>query len=157
VSLKGPQRLLVIPRERTNAFALLRTCRQIYAETALLPLTINTLTVKSLPRIGPLLREMRKYQRSQIAVFKVEISDPRRTTSHSYVTQEHFKEAYLETHLPCLRRIHICLYPARNGKPETIVEGEAFLNSKIAPGLVARGYEVEVEAMAMDYSTFHHL
>src|SRR4051812_48744235 len=58
----GTQRFLGEPSGRPNAFALLRTCRQIYAETAVVPFTSNVFSARYCWNLKRSLRSFRRYQ-----------------------------------------------------------------------------------------------
>lgn len=142
------------PRERINTFALLRACRQIYAETALLPLTLNTLTVTSLGSIGRLLKGIPNYQRKRIKVLHIETWASMWGPRLNLRIKERFEKAYLKTHCPALQRIHVYIYPQKGDWASPIADAEAYVKSEVAPGFVARGYEVTVEVMTIDYAKF---
>lgn len=149
--------LFPIATERTNTFALLRACRQIYAETVLLPLAINPLTIKDFLQLGVLLKGIRKYQPSQIKVLEVETGVYEMASIYKDLTAARFEKGQLEKYFPALQRVHVRIFPTQYPTPRSIADAEAYVNSGIAPDPVARGYEVTVEAMTMDYNKFHQL
>jgi hypothetical protein len=80
------------------------------------------------------------------------------TSTYNHITKDHFEKANLELHFPALKRIHICVYSGYSiPRPQdsvSLADSEAYIKSEITPGLVARGYEVTVESMALDYHKF---
>jgi hypothetical protein len=56
--------------------ALLRTCRQIYAEAALMPLTLNTFSFKTMYEIRRAFQNLKAHQRKQVTAVDFEIRGP---------------------------------------------------------------------------------
>jgi len=54
------------PTEPEDATALLRTCRQIYSETAIMPLALGTFSVESVREAARSLKKLKPSQRKQI-------------------------------------------------------------------------------------------
>ena len=66
-------KLLLKPSDRNNPMALLRTCRQIYYETAILPYKLNTITVGTVHRLTALVRHLRPYQYTRITSLELQL------------------------------------------------------------------------------------
>jgi hypothetical protein len=63
-------------KENRNTLALLRTCRQIYSETALLPYKSSTYSCDLWQPLSHGLRHMKRFQRAQIEDLQVELDLP---------------------------------------------------------------------------------
>lgn len=136
------------PSERPNIFALLRVCRQIYAETALLPLAVNVLPVRPWWSLTPAVRPFRTYQIKQIEELRVEIG-----LFELCGPSEHWLDYFIVggkfALLPNLRRVRVSLFshlePKRESKP--LAEYESQLHTALDSRLLSAGYELVVEGM----------
>ncbi|KAF2132694.1 hypothetical protein P153DRAFT_363982 [Dothidotthia symphoricarpi CBS 119687] len=61
------------PTEPDNCMSLLQTCRQIYSEGALMPLSLNTFTIESPRCMKRLQKCLKEYQRKQIVSIQLEL------------------------------------------------------------------------------------
>ena len=64
------------PTEPKNATALLRTCRQIYSETATMPLALTIFSIGSCRELGRSLKKFKPNQRKQITTVQFTVSWP---------------------------------------------------------------------------------
>jgi hypothetical protein len=86
---------------------LLRTCRQIYAETALLPYKTNIFSFSPYTNIKHDLKYMKPFQRAQID--KIQIELPHSGGDISYLLSYTLKKDSLEF-LPNLKDIHVVCF-----------------------------------------------
>ncbi|KAF1360511.1 hypothetical protein EJ07DRAFT_177226 [Lizonia empirigonia] len=68
-------RLTLAPDEPGINVAILRSCRQIYSETALMPVQLNTLAFSVIGDIVSVARRLKLHQRKQITTIRFEVSD----------------------------------------------------------------------------------
>jgi len=68
------------PTEPENATALLRTCRQIYSETAIMPLALTTFSVGSVWEAEKSLKKFKPNLRKQITTLQITVYWPCMTT-----------------------------------------------------------------------------
>ena len=66
-------KLRLRPTDRKYAMALLRTCRQIYHETAILPYKLNTITVSFLQDVAAIVKILRPYQYRHVTTLQIEL------------------------------------------------------------------------------------
>ncbi|KAF2831381.1 hypothetical protein CC86DRAFT_138684 [Ophiobolus disseminans] len=109
----GKTERMVPPKtERAFGLCLLRTCRQIYSETALLPYKLNIITFSHLSSFRHELMVLQKFQRSQVVGIHLEAS---RRSGILYPHQNFAKNAanYRKRNLallPVLKRIHVLVF-----------------------------------------------
>jgi hypothetical protein len=147
-------KLMLQPCERKNAFSLLRTCRQIYAETAVLPFTINRFSMTCYWTLLKSSKHFRKYQCSQIEKIQLEQSMYGLQERYRELVKSNLAERSLSTVLPGLRRIHIRAFPCSYYTGVTFGAFEAFLQSEVIPGMLAKGYQVSIEEMNITAEEF---
>lgn len=138
--------------KRANIFAILRVCRQIYAETALLPVSVNSFSTKHSWSLRRAVRLWRAYQRNQLTELQIEI-----TTSELQRPPEQWLIGLVEDGnfalLPALRRIRVCLFLGRmpEGKVQPLAEYAKLLYSAVGSKLASAGYELVVEEMDVSW------
>lgn len=89
--------------------ALLRTCRQAYAEAALMPLTLTTFTTHHFLYTAKALRKLKPHQRRLITFFQIEVHHPA-TINQLLRYLSPSSRLYLTKLLPCLQDLHIRLF-----------------------------------------------
>jgi hypothetical protein len=152
---RGRKQMFVpMPRERVNASALLRTCRQIYAETALIPFAVNTFSVND--DYWPLRRVVKslpKYQRSQITELRVELQSSELTEG-----SEPWWKCIFDTNrfsaLPGLQCIRVCVFPSDDWETTIFSNCEARLRLCVESDLRSKGHDLVVEKMNTKYAVF---
>ncbi|KAF2682589.1 hypothetical protein K458DRAFT_276177, partial [Lentithecium fluviatile CBS 122367] len=92
--------------DRRGCMALLRTCRQIYAETSLIPYQSGIFSATDLFHFRPLLKKLKVNQRSQIATLQLEIRNNRDMTEGQSGPVSRFDLQFLSL-LPGLRNIRV--------------------------------------------------
>ncbi|KAH6878871.1 hypothetical protein BKA58DRAFT_466490 [Alternaria rosae] len=99
------------PTEPKNAMALLRTCRQIYAETALMPLTLSTFACASVTQAKGSLGKLKPHQRKQITSLQFLCPGP--------ISIRMLQEGYFKTYnfvlarsLPNLQELRVRIFSA---------------------------------------------
>lgn len=153
---RGRYRMMPRPSERENAFDLLRTCRQIYAETALLPFSANTFSWSFYSNLGTSVRAFRKFQCSQLleVQFEMPASDLNDPWSKNYLKGV-FGGLTLGKWLPGLQLIHFCVFPDPSWDVISFTACDAFLRSDIVPIMLLKGYEITIEKMNEGWWDFH--
>jgi hypothetical protein len=106
-------RFCPLPTESKNAAALLRTCRQIYAEAALMPLTLATFSVSSIHQAKKALGKLKPHQRKQIRVFQFLCPTPDRVATLSCWEYNPYKFS-LGRSLPNLQALHVRIFEAED-------------------------------------------
>jgi hypothetical protein len=100
--------------ERTHGMDLLRTCRQIYTETALLPYKSNTFTFAYYRMIEIDLRYLKTFQRAEITKIQVQVTDMAGLDIEIINQEKIGSLATVARHrlpgLPALKQIHILLF-----------------------------------------------
>ena len=137
---------------------LLRTCRQIYAETALLPYKTNTFSFQKYVGIKQGLRYLKPFQRAQIVDVQLEIFQRSNLRLPNNAAIEGLAQLskYNLDFLPALKRLHILIFSTRD-KPVPKVEestGEILrdLNVLLAGRRVSITFEA-TEEHRWEYST----
>jgi hypothetical protein len=117
--------------------ALLRTCRQVYAEAAVMPLTLTIFTTDYLLYGARDLRKLKPHQRRLITIFQVNISRP--TNIHPL-----FLYFPLITKLlPCLQDLHIRLFEVLD--TSTQKANEERIREYLEPGIQNKPITVKIE------------
>jgi hypothetical protein len=106
-------RFCPLPTESKNAAALLRTCRQIYAEAALMPLTLATFSGTSSDQAKKALGKLKPHQRKQIMVFHLLCPTPDRVALRNCCRYFLYRFSF-ERLLPNLQALHIRIYGAED-------------------------------------------
>jgi hypothetical protein len=142
---------LAKPHEGLNTFALLRVCRQTYAETALLPFSVNTFAALDCCNLGKSVKAFKKYQRSQITHLQVEhlVSDVQ--ASQWFKSSLDLKNYDV---LPGLRCVKFQLFPCMISGHKSFSEAETILRSLPEFALLADKYDAVVEEMEVSWLTF---
>jgi hypothetical protein len=158
VTKRRRARVLPRPCDRINIFALLRVCRQIYAETALLPFTANTFSFVDFWDIGRRTKDLRKYQYSQIRTLQLELYYLYPVNA---VNQDRLRALLNKIRLikrfPCLQCIHICLFPTAKRLKACRSNCEAFIRAELAPEVLAMGYELTIEKIRTSWGAFNRV
>jgi hypothetical protein len=139
------------PRERPNAFALLRVCRQIYVETAIISFRANTFSVFWFARIKASAKAFSKYQRSQITDLLFE------SCGYDNVWLSWMRTSMALSNfsaLPGLRRIKFQIFPSFAGTA-SFSKIETDLRSLQEFALLNGTYEVVFEEMDVSWDAFH--
>jgi hypothetical protein len=141
------------PSERLNTFALLRVCRQIYAETALLPFSGNTFSVVACRKMGNPAKAFKKYQCSQITHLQVELWDSAvRVSPRWFVSLLSLKNFAF---LPGLRCIKVQLFPDKDWEFMSFSKTKTLLRLIPEYALLADKYDLVVEKMDVSWVTFY--
>ncbi|KAF2830992.1 hypothetical protein CC86DRAFT_272702, partial [Ophiobolus disseminans] len=103
--------LMLRPCEREKPFELLRTCRQIYAETALLPFSANTFSWNLSNQMKSSLSAFRKFQGNQLREVQFElVSRDMRADYNRNRARGMFSRVDHRKQLPSLQHIKICIF-----------------------------------------------
>ncbi|KAJ4372398.1 hypothetical protein N0V83_004172 [Neocucurbitaria cava] len=143
---KAPSTKLSLPRtEPANTAALLRTCRQIYAETALMLCSLNKFSFDFTADVCVGVRKLKSIQRRQIMSVQLELlcpaGDPARLCKmlgarHMYMPSKSFVNR-----LPCLKKICVSVFGAEVG---VIGEEEIEEIKSLVQKQLERGQDMEV-------------
>jgi hypothetical protein len=111
-NIHGVERMVPRASDRALGLDLLRTCRQIYSETALLPYKLNTFSFNSYMDVNPHLATLARFQCRQITDIQLHVPTQAGLlwTTHrfaSYVTR--FQKRQLKL-LPALKRLQILVF-----------------------------------------------
>jgi hypothetical protein len=127
--------------ESKNATALLRTCRQMYAEAALMPLTLTKFSGKCFV-CWEAFEKLKAYQRKQITSFQVECACP---TVLDMLHKIRFRTyaPVLSKLLPCLEQLRVPVFSAPDMSARRITEERVLEYYK--PSIQGMSVTVEVE------------
>ncbi|KAH7408273.1 hypothetical protein DE146DRAFT_629203 [Phaeosphaeria sp. MPI-PUGE-AT-0046c] len=126
------------PSERINTFALLRTCRQIYAEGALIPYTESIFSVEYMADVTRAFRRFRKHQLGHIRELSIECDRyvPNHFDVHQFISGIMF---FLPSKaLPNLRRLRLGFFSSDDWNAVTFEETEKAIRSALFKSLVNR-------------------
>ncbi|KAH3914439.1 hypothetical protein HBI56_093970 [Parastagonospora nodorum] len=137
------------PSERTNTFALMRACRQIYAETALLPTTTNVFQLTNCSTFWIAPKSFRKYQLRQIIEVRVEVNDLHFQRCYEVYLKQLFEVNKLSI-FPNLRSVHFCVHGSKARVYTSLSVCSAFLHEHFGDQMRAAGYDMVVEKMDID-------
>ena len=118
--------------EAHNATALLRTCRQIYAEAALMPLLLNNFCVQDGFSTYYALRNLKPHQRKHITSIRIEVL----SVEYDRFTLTEFsnRSVSISRLLPNLRKICVFVFgPSTSNDGETVQEIERRVCEKWSP------------------------
>lgn len=134
--------------------ALLRTCRQVYAEGAAIPLLHNIFSF----HIGhfaakPYLRKLKPHQRRQIKSMQIEIS----SFAHARpwvdgVFPDH--ELPIPKWLPALKHFHLVVFDAPVDNKQKILEEERALMELTEPYAQHFGLNITIEFTQQDWQAY---
>ncbi|KAH4935010.1 hypothetical protein HBI79_080090 [Parastagonospora nodorum] len=137
------------PSERTNTFALMRACRQIYAKTDILPMTTNVFQLTNCSTLWIAAKSFRKYQLRQIIGVRVEVNDLRFQRCYAVYLKQLFEVNKLSI-FPNLRSVHFCVYGSKARVYTSLSDCSAFLHEHFGDQMRAAGYDMVVEKMDID-------
>lgn len=148
----GTYKLSSSPLEPTHAMALLRTCRQIYAEAALMPLAHNTMSFEYLSVIKVAINKLKPHQRKNITCIKINLLSPNcvHQLGPSYIMN---KRVSLPRILPGLKEIHVRIFKstAENAPPYNVEEK---LHQYLAPSVIGMPVDLKIERMELTYNEY---
>jgi hypothetical protein len=134
------------PCERVNIFSLLTVCRQIYAETAILPLSTNTISLRQYWSQGKALNAIKTYQRKHVHEIQIEmLSNEFYADNIGFLRSSLSKATYAS--FPELQRIRIRMFPFTSWEETPFLECEQALRSAVESDLRVLGYDLLVEKM----------
>jgi hypothetical protein len=132
--------LVSLPNEPKNAMALLRTCRQIYAEAALMPLVFTTFYFDGPYGIGRVPRRFKAHQRKQISI--VDIGQTNSAHHYRFSNQNFlYCRVSLPRLLPGLKELRVHLF---SGPEAAVPTSEAAVQALLAPQLKGMLVDVKV-------------
>lgn len=145
------------PSERLHAFALLRTCRQIYVETASVPLVLNRFSTDRRYELRKACRgRFTKYQLSHITELQAEVFHAYPDPGYDYGLAGVLYTSNLSV-LPNLRRVRILVFPS--GKiiwdKQALARYEAKCRLQYADEIRSGNYELVFELMDMTWGDFN--
>jgi hypothetical protein len=138
------------PRERGNIFALLTACRQIYAETSVLPFVVNTFSIQQSWGLRSDTKRFRKGQRSQIDELSLDVMTSDFGQNYGQYLKTVIDVATLAA-FPELKRLKFCLFPHQDWRYMCFAECETRIRSLYEYGLSAQGIDMLVEKMDVDF------
>jgi hypothetical protein len=145
------------PRDTKNATALLRVCRQVFAETALLLYQLNNF---SLPyywsvSISTALRRLRAHQRRQIK--KIQFEFERNDDIDVFIAKWLDKTKPTmgcAKWLPNLRCIQACFFKQGKWMTTSFDAWEKHFRSELEADMCSKGYELSVKEMEMTWNEY---
>lgn len=160
---KAPSTKLSLPRtEPANAAALLRTCRQIYAETALMLCSLNKFSFDFAADVCVGVRKLKPIQRRQITAIQLELlcpaGDPARLCKmldrDMYMPSKSFV-----TRLPCLKKICVSVFGAETGAigEEEMEEIRSLVRQQLERGQDMAVLELEVKVAKKKWEVYNYL
>jgi hypothetical protein len=146
------------PHERSNLFTILRVCRQIYAETALLPYNVNVFSVHDLLgddalQVGKSANRLKKYQLSQIAELKITLTSSGVMFPYSWTSCSLNPSKFMD--LTGLRRIKIQIFTCDEWKASSFSQVETRLRSYAGVSLLVDRYDLVIEKMDATWQAYH--
>ncbi|KAF2030027.1 hypothetical protein EK21DRAFT_112320 [Setomelanomma holmii] len=142
------------PRDRKNATALIRTCRQIYVETLTLPYARCTFSTPYYHDVYVAFKRFRAHQRRLINTIHFELM------VHEV---EHFALRWLSDTDPALgipkwllslQHVHVCLFSSDGWKWRSFAERETTLRSLLDSDMSSRAYKLSIDMMDGDWHHF---
>ena len=124
-------------------------CRQIYAETALHPITTNVFQVSDCSELRKATKAFRKYQLAQITGVRVEVDDLNFQSRYNLFLKLQFEVDKLSV-FPNLRSVHFCVYGSKYRDYTSQSHCFAILHEKFGDEMRAAGYAMVVEKMDID-------
>ncbi|CAN9366812.1 unnamed protein product [Alternaria alternata] len=134
--------------EPKNVMALLRTCRQVYAEAALMPLTLTIFTTEYIPYAARDLRKLKPQQRRLITFFQMVISHPN-SISYHYLKYG----LNLAKLLPCLQDLHIRVFEVLHTSTQKV--NEERIRKHLEPGLHEKPITIKIEQTDKKWINFN--
>lgn len=125
------------PTHTKNAMALLRTCRQVYAEAAIMPLTLTIFSTDCLSYAARDLRKLEPHQRRLITFFQMNSSHP---ANIGRLCRPYSLIAKL---LPCLQDLHIRLFEVLD--TSTHKANEEWIRGYLEPGIQNKPITIKIE------------
>ncbi|KAI4916532.1 hypothetical protein J4E85_010187 [Alternaria conjuncta] len=135
--------LNVTPKaEPKNATALLRTCRQIYSETAIMPLALTVFSISSVQRAKRSFGRFKLRQRKQITILQFDIVSPESVIE---LTEFFFvrNKFMLADSLPALQELRVEVYSAQD-PIMTREKTEEAVHEYLEPSIREMSVEVKV-------------
>lgn len=136
--------------ERKNTLALLLVCRQIYAETALLPFSSNTFSIRPHWR-QKAAKKFKTHQCKQVVELRFEMTVSELKDHDSLVLLHPSRY----TAMTGLRRIRICAFSDAEWNDTAFSEWEDALRPTVEHQLEAHGFELVVEKMGMSWVQYY--
>jgi hypothetical protein len=132
-------------KENRNTLALLRTCRQIYSETALLPYKSSTYSCDLWQPLSHGLRHMKRFQRAQIEDLQVELDLP---WSRNPVRIQELCVDQLAI-LPGLKRVRILAFRDKYVLEHELEESRETIRNSLEPILAGTNISTMFEVAEM--------
>jgi hypothetical protein len=152
--LKLPTSEQLPTSEPGHVFALLRTCRQIYAETAVLPYTDNTFSFCSVRSMRYGLKHVKAHLRTHITSIQLEIDFDFRRSRHGFEYYVYLGERFsLRASLPGLKDVHAYLYQAKMIDEATMQKAKADLLGALRYQIPEMTVELKVEVTDQKFPT----
>jgi hypothetical protein len=146
---KQKRQLKPATTEHEHALALLRTCRQIYAETALVPYKSSIVTIDVWNSIKKQLRCLKSFQSVQIEDIQIEVHKP-----ESIVLKLQILKDKTLNLLPGLKRIRMLVF---NPDSHSEIEVEAWMEkARREFELIFGGQELSIVFEVTDKSLQEH-
>lgn len=117
--------------------ALLRTCRQVYAEAAIMPLTLTIFSTDCPSYAARDLRKLKPHQRRLITFFQMNSSHP---ANIGRLCRPYSLIAKL---LPCLQDLHIRLFEVSD--TSTHKANEEWIRGYLEPGIQNKPITIKIE------------
>ncbi|KAH7086678.1 hypothetical protein FB567DRAFT_628778 [Paraphoma chrysanthemicola] len=145
------------PHDAKNAMAMLQVCRQLYAECAALPYSVNQFASEFywMEAFSTALRRLRAHQRSHITDILFEFG------GYSTWSVNRFSSSWLSTArpgmglpklLPNLQRIQICFFKETQPMPVSFEDLATLLRSKVEADMTSNGYELSIKRLEKDFT-----
>ena len=131
--------------EPSVGVALLRCCRQIYSEAALMPIRLNTLAFSNVLHIKKATKLLKAHQRKQITMIRVEVS-PYGSWASACCSQ--FVANTITKTLPALKNIEVVVFDASEvDMMHTLEEIKTYMRHNHAQHLGNNGITLTVKEL----------
>ncbi|KAF1944057.1 hypothetical protein EJ02DRAFT_432624 [Clathrospora elynae] len=154
-NLHTKYKLTSSPAEPTKEMALLRTCRQIYAEAAMMPLILNKFSFECVFEAKYVLSKLKTHQRKHIAHLQFELSRPSRVSVLARSDFHRFRFP-LPGYLPGLKELRVCIFSVSATDETARGENERQVRKKLEPHTQGTSIELNVEQTEFDWESYHH-
>ncbi|KAH7076492.1 hypothetical protein BKA63DRAFT_602284 [Paraphoma chrysanthemicola] len=139
------------PRDAKNAMAMLRVCRQFYAECAALPYSLNSFSFEynytCMEAFGTALRRLRAHQRSQINEVQFDFPEYSVWIVDRFAARWPFEPnlelGFLKL-LPNLRCIQLCFFREAQPTGAPFEKSIDALRSAVEADMCSRGYKLNI-------------
>jgi hypothetical protein len=146
-------KLATSPADHKKAMSLLRTCRQIYAEAASMPLTLNNFSFEFADQAGKILRKFPGHKRQQISSLQFEMRHPNHVflLDEAHLRRDKFSFPKL---LPGLKELFVYVFSAPTSDKTETQKTEDKIRQLLAPSIRGTQIDVKVEQTELMWAAY---